>query len=55
MSLETLMLQLVVWLPMLGAILIGIIGGGSIGAPRRIAAIITDRDTRIVHLALRGF
>src|SRR5215216_3742668 len=41
MSLETLVLQLVVWLPMLGAILIGIIGGGSIGAPRRIAAIIT--------------
>jgi len=41
MSLETLILQLVVWLPMLGAVLTGIIGGGSIGAPRRIAAIIT--------------
>jgi hypothetical protein len=37
MSLEAVVLHLVVWLPLMGAILIGIVGGMDQRAPRRWA------------------
>src|SRR5262245_33866101 len=38
MSLEAILLHLVVWLPLIGAILIGVLGGTDQQAPRRWAA-----------------
>ena len=41
MSTEAIALQLVVWLPLIGAVLIGVLGSGNLYMPRRIAMVIS--------------
>src|SRR6185295_7938619 len=41
MSTEAISLQLVVWLPLIGAVLIGILGSGDQQMPRRIAMVMS--------------